>query len=424
MESITSNSQQDDQFTTPNLNVLATLISQTQELEGYQLDISKDETVIGRSSLVDIQLCDPRISNQHCKIIRNSTTNEFIVMDCSTNGTYINKKRIGRSNSLLLSTGDELMVATSGKSNLGDIKFTFQNHCLNSSVPKTKVKKIEESEIGEIFEINGIIGKGSFGTVYSATHLQTNTVVALKVIEKNSKQLGGTNENQNLKQEILILTSLNHPNIIQVEEIFETEDYLIFCMELIEGGNLKEFLEKLEQIDEETVKSLFHQIIKAVNYLHQEGIVHRDLKLENVLVHKKHNFIQIKITDFGLSKMLHTHTILKTLCGTPLYIAPEVLSSGIFGYSQKVDIWSLGMILFQLLTGNLPIQINCDIESIFDQIKNFNYEFDNDWIDISENAKDLIINLLEKDPKKRFNSQQALNHPWFNSLSLKENIFK
>ncbi|KAJ3442826.1 serine/threonine-protein kinase fhke-related [Anaeramoeba flamelloides] len=403
-----------------NTEILGTLISLNSN--SSHLLIQKDETTIGRTSGVDFHFKDPRISGLHCKIIRNTNTNEFVILDSSTNGTYVNEERIGKGNTMLITSGDELVIATEYKGNktLDPIKFIFQNHCYVETKQNQIISEIDESEIGKLFEINEILGKGTFGIVYLATHIETEKQVALKVIHK--KKLAQFGENQDFKKEIEYLTSLNHPYLIEVYEVYETEQYIIICLEVIIGGNLAELLEQNERIDEDSAKMIFYQILTAVNYLHLQGIVHKDLKPENILIKDQRNPLHTKITDFGLSRMLHSQTMLRTLCGTPVYLAPEVMSAGLFGDEAAVDMWSLGIILYQLLSGTLPIHINTDLITIFDQINNFSIHFDKSWIGISEEAKDLVVGLLEMDPKKRFTAKDALNHIWIANTEFEDPI--
>ncbi|KAJ6244539.1 ovarian-specific serine/threonine-protein kinase lok-related [Anaeramoeba flamelloides] len=390
------------------------------------LSFSKDVVTFGRGYETDHQFKDPRISKVHCKVKRNVKTNEFIVQDCSTNGTYINDQRIGRNKSLLINSGDSISFYAPPKKRKtinreNTLVFIFQNRLKKTLKNQFSVDEIEESEFCQYYTIGKTLGKGSFGTVYEGTNLSTDRKVALKIIDKNKAM--GLGQNMQLVSEIEILTKLDHPHTIGIEKVFETTNYLIIALELITGGDLGQLLSRCGQLDEDLAKSLFYQIITAVDYLHEEGIVHRDLKPENILLTNKSRQPQIKITDFGLSKIITMNHNLKTMCGTPAYLAPEILNSGIFGYSKNVDLWSCGVILYQMLSGELPFnnsntnnnnQNNNNFNNLFQKIQESYLDFNEDlWENISPSAQDLVENLLIKNPQKRFTTQQALNHQWF-----------
>lgn len=171
---------------------------------------------------------------------------------------------------------------------------------------------------------------------------------------------------------------------------------------------------------EAAARSMFAQILSAVEYLHSKSIVHRDLKPENILLSRDG---RVKLSDFGLARMLDSAMALKTLCGTPQYVAPEIITlgtggptSGLTGYSHAVDMWSLGVILYIMLSGEPPFDSELNpTMSLYQQIETGTYDFPADlWNPVSPLAKDLLVHLLEVDPEKRFSVQQALTHPWVN----------
>ena len=215
------------------------------------------------------------------------------------------------------------------------------------------------------------------------------------------------------------MKKLNHPNITKILENFESEKYILIIMEYINGGNLFSFVKKRRKLSEKTAKFLFKQIILGIKYIHSKNIVHRDIKLENILIDLKNN---IKICDFGIGKILsEKNEILYDQCGTPMYMAPEILlSSKEKGYNAfPIDMWSAGIALYIMLSGTLPFSSNDNFEH--DDSKNFNnsnlrYHIINDnpkAIDnISNEAYELLKGLLNKNPKFRFNVDDVLNHPW------------
>merc|ERR1712000_656975 len=187
--------------------------------------------------------------------------------------------------------------------------------------------------------------------------------------------------------EVDILTQVDHPNIISLEEVFDTPDTLYLVMELITGGELFDKITEIGAYSEQTAAELVKNIVSAVKYLHDRGIAHRDLKPTNLLLKDDEDLTNVKIADFGLSKIMGDNTMMQTACGTPIYVAPEVLSGE--AYEKEVDMWSIGVITYILLCGFPPF-------------------FD----DVSDQAKDFIDNLLLVDPALRLTAEQALEHPW------------
>jgi len=182
----------------------------------------------------------------------------------------------------------------------------------------------------------------------------------------------------------------------------------------VEGGELFDRVVSVTRFEEPIAKLLFYQMLVAVKYLHEQGITHRDLKPENVLLCSEKNETVIKITDFGLSKVVGEQSLMKTLCGTPSYLAPEVLlTAGTGGYSKAVDLWSLGVILFICLGGYPPFSEEIKKHTLNEQIIKGLYTFPKTyWKAVSPKAIDLIKKLLTVDPKKRISVEEALQHPW------------
>jgi calcium/calmodulin-dependent protein kinase I len=205
---------------------------------------------------------------------------------------------------------------------------------------------------------------------------------------------------------------VDHPNIVRVEEYYECNGLVFIVMELMEGGELFDRLVEVEHYTEKQAVEAFRPLADAIRYCHSMGIVHRDLKPENLLYKTKDEDSLLKVSDFGFSKFLipKAQEQLFTACGTPTYVAPEII--GNFGYDAKVDCWSLGVILYVMLCGYPPFYAEENNE-LFQLIKDCDYEFHMPyWENISDDAKDLIKKLLIADPKKRLSAEEILKHPW------------
>jgi len=231
---------------------------------------------------------------------------------------------------------------------------------------------------------------------------------AVKIIKKAAVKMDAKSQGR-LETEVKILQSMKHPHIIPLHNIIETSATLYLIMELVKGGELFDKIVAKGYYSEKEASMLIKNVISAIEYLHQNNIAHRDLKPENLLL-KEGDDTHVMISDFGLSRILGDRSMAYTACGTPYYVAPEVLSGK--GYGKEVDLWSIGVITYFLLAGFPPFMGN-NLREIVDQISIANYEFPAQyWDAISESAKDFIRKLLTVDKDQRATSQQALNHPW------------
>ena len=267
-----------------------------------------------------------------------------------------------------------------------------------------------------------LIGQGAFGKVNIGLNILTGRVVAIKSFNKKNLNKNGDNMKKIL-YETNLMKKLNHPNITKILEMFEDDEYILIAMEYINGGNLFSFVKKRRKLSEKTAKFLFRQIILGIKHIHSQKIVHRDIKLENILIDLNNN---IKICDFGIGRILSSKKqILHDKCGTPMYMAPEILlASKNKGYEGfPVDIWSSGISLYIMLSGTLPFNLKNNESSSMDEENNNNIELQYNIINkepkkiekISEEAKDLLKGLLNKNPNKRLTIEQILNHPWLKS---------
>ncbi|KAM9344143.1 calcium/calmodulin-dependent protein kinase IGb [Pholidichthys leucotaenia] len=265
------------------------------------------------------------------------------------------------------------------------------------------VWKKNTENIQEVFELMEELGSGAFSEVYMVKERKTGKTFAMKCVKKKQKR------DLNLENEITVLRRIKHENVVGMEDLYESRTHYYLIMQLVSGGELFDRILDRGVYSEKDASRVIQQVLQAVSYLHQNGIVHRDLKPENILYYSQEENSKIMISDFGLSKMVD-NGIMSTACGTPGYVAPEVLAQK--PYSSTVDCWSIGVITYILLCGYPPFYEESE-SRLFSKIMRAQYEFDSPfWDDISESAKDFIRNMMQKNPKMRYTTDQALRHPW------------
>ena len=276
----------------------------------------------------------------------------------------------------------------------------------DKEIIKEKIIKITgETEIVKYLK-GTFLGRGGFAKCYIFQNLSTNKITAAKIIAKSS--LGKSREKQKLINEIKIHKALHHNNIVHFEHYFEDNDNVFLLLELCSNKSLNELLKRRKVLTELEVQVYVLQIIKALKYLHNHRIIHRDLKLSNLFLSEN---MELKIGDFGLATKLDFEGEKKrTVCGTPNYIAPEILD-GKFGYSFEVDIWSLGVIIYTLIIGKPPFETD-NVKETYKKIKLNKYSFPINSV-ISDYAKNLITDILVTDPSKRPTLDDILESDFF-----------
>ena len=277
-----------------------------------------------------------------------------------------------------------------------------------------KNKRYPDSKI-DYYKIGRKIGQGAFGKVNIGLHILTGRVVAIKSFKKDNC----SNERiDKIINERNIMKELNNKNIIKIFDYFEDNTYIFIIMEYINGGNLYSLIKKRRVLQEKVAKFIFKQMISALKYIHSHNIVHRDIKLDNILLDLHSG---IKICDFGIGKKLNSpNKLLKSFSGTPIYMAPEIIlcekNNGYRGF--PVDVWSSGVALYIMLSGKLPFKNSKNKDNQNKENKNKELEYSiinkepNEIKNISDTAKDLIKGLLCKNPAKRITCDEILNHPW------------
>eukprot|EP00793_Prasinoderma_coloniale_P000158 PRCOL_00005666-RA len=270
------------------------------------------------------------------------------------------------------------------------------------------------SEFQDDFEVGKTLGMGGFAVVKMCKKKATGVMHAVKVVDKTRYQPG----DQSLAREVAVLQTVMHSNCMRLDEVYVTPRHVLVVSELAEGGELHTELVRRGRFPEAEAASITKQILKGVQYLHSCGIVHRDLKLENILFSDKTPQRLIKLCDFGLSKVFGGGEQLETMCGSPQYVAPEILAiaAGMQQpYTPAVDMWSAGVILYMLLVGFSPFEDDNDAV-LFSRIRRGEYSMDEpEWADVSDAAKEVVRGLMNVDTAKRWTAEVALAHPWLAS---------
>ena len=276
----------------------------------------------------------------------------------------------------------------------------------------------EYTNLTDIYEVSMKLGNGKFGLVKLGINKQTGKKVAIKILTKKDMEL---DDLELVRTEVEILRVCQHPNIIHLYEVFENVDYFYIIMEYCAGGDLFSYLEKRHfRLTEEKACRIIHKMCTALFYIHSYGIVHRDIKPENVLMTSNEETADIRILDFGLSKILGPNEFCTEPYGTLSYVAPEVLLEK--PYNKAVDMWSLGVTTYLILSGALPFDHPQDDREIARQTIHDPVPFKGSvWRNISQEGIDFIKRLLTKNPDERMTVKDALEHEWIKKFSNKNN---
>ncbi|KAG5653051.1 hypothetical protein H0H81_002568 [Sphagnurus paluster] len=397
---------------------------------------------IGRNPANQVVLPGFKVSNQHCTITWDGSeeNTNVVVHDLSSNGTFINGSKIGRGLTRVLREGNEIAFGTTvpQPQNEGKEDYRFIYRHVAGGPPTTGLYAH--------YDITQELGKGSFAVVMKAICRKTGQWVAVKMIQESRHGMRSPGEQQQnrsrsdlFNREISILGQLKHPNICELKEVFfqDNSSDINLVLELVEGGDLLDYILTNNGLSEVRAQHITYQLCDALAYIHSKNVAHRDLKPENVLLTKDDPPI-VKVADFGLAKFVDSLTMLRTMCGTPSYLAPEVVrQENNEGYDNLVDSWSVGVIVFSMLTNASPFIEDENQRDIRTRVS----ERTVDWgclmsVDVSEDgtppcmrsahqpltfpfptAQDFIRNLLEEDPRRRMTLTEALDHPWLKSYT-------
>ncbi|XP_050209157.1 SNF1-related protein kinase catalytic subunit alpha KIN11-like [Mercurialis annua] len=253
------------------------------------------------------------------------------------------------------------------------------------------------------------LGIGTFGKVKLVKNISTGKKYAIKIVKRD--RIKDKSMEEKLMREINIMKQLNHKHIIRFYDVIESDTDIYLVLERARKGNLLDLINSKDggRVQEDEARKIFGQIIDAIEFCHENKVVHRDLKAENILMDSKNN---VKVADFGFSVVKEKDQLLKTTCCSPFYAAPEILCKQFYGC--EVDIWSCGVILYAMLCGKLPFEDE-SYPAAFKKIKSADFDLPGH---LSSEAGDLISKILVVDPKKRFTISEIRKHSWFDSQNV------
>ncbi|PBP22661.1 hypothetical protein BUE80_DR006620 [Diplocarpon rosae] len=364
--------------------------------------------LIGRHPEADLIIDDARISNRHLLIFTENKGGDTVavVEDMSSNGTFVNEAIIGRNKRRELEDQDEISV-------LDQARFVFR-------YPKNR----ETSAFLHQYTLLEKLGKGHFAEVFLCVEKSTGTRYAVKIFTKQPG-VEERSKTEGLQQEIAVLMGVSHPNLLCLKDTFDEPNAVYLVLELAAEGELFNWIVMKQKLTEEETRKIFIQLFQAIKYLHDRGIVHRDIKPENILLTDKD--LHLKVADFGLAKIIGEESFTTTLCGTPSYVAPEILEdSRNRRYTRAVDVWSLGVVLYICLCGFPPFSDELNTRdnpySLTQQIKTGRFDYPSPyWDSVGDPALDLIDRMLTVDVEKRYTIDDCLEHPWTTQKQLNPN---
>ncbi|KAK4240940.1 kinase-like domain-containing protein [Achaetomium macrosporum] len=356
--------------------------------------------IIGRHPECDIRVDDPQVSNRHCLIFTENKGDDVIavVEDLSTNGTFVNSAYLKRNERRELQEGDEVAVTQFSPG------FIFR-------YPRYR----QGRSFAQQYTMMRRLGSGHFAQVYMCAERSTGDCYAVKKFTK-APGVDERSKYEGLHQEVAMLMGISHPNILCLRETFNEPEAVYVVLELAPNGELFNLIVQLQKLTEDQTRRVFVQLFEGIKYLHDRNMVHRDLKPENILLMDED--FTVKIGDFGLAKIVGEASFTTTLCGTPSYVAPEVLAdSRNRKYTKAVDIWSLGVVLYICLCGFPPFSDELRTAdfpySLADQIRKGIFDYPSPyWDSVGDPALDLIDRMLVVDPERRYTVDECLAHPW------------
>jgi len=279
---------------------------------------------------------------------------------------------------------------------------------------------VTQELVKQTYKFEKALGSGASGEVYLVTHKKAGEKYACKIIKKDDNM----NDAESMATEIEIMKRVRHQHVVTLYEIFESASCMWLILELVDGGDLNYFIGGHKHYSERVVAHHFKQILQGLHYLHSQGVVHRDIKLDNILIKGDHEYGEVKIADFGLSALVQMSNSgydrtasskrkafngLREVWGTASYFAPELIDRK---YGPQADMWSAGCILFEMLSGEHPFASDDD-DALYDMIRKGRFSMKSSvWNGVSGSAKDLLLKILVVDPNERLSATEALQHPF------------
>ncbi|KAJ1813644.1 serine/threonine protein kinase, partial [Coemansia sp. RSA 2598] len=385
-----------------------------------------DGYTIGRVAPCDVLLDRNYVSAKHCRVYmerdRDADKQTLYVVDLSANGTYVNGCELGRGSRTVLFHRDRLGFANPNDALPSDIALEYSVEFAGVASHPAAGQPNFDAQLLRTYDFKHEIGAGNFAKVWLAIHKQTGVACACKVIE-TKKHLFSTGLTKVFKREVNIMKQLRHPNIVPLHELHTDKDRIYIFMEYLEAGDLFAYLTDHGPFSESVCRPIFRQICGAVRYLHANGITHRDIKLDNILIKSSSSASGapwVKIADFGLARAVGDGELMRTICGTPSYLAPEIICRGSSStpYSKGVDIWALGVMLYALHLKSFPFnnQLNSSgppnvtIES-YTRAGDF-FASSPAYAGLSEPLRDLLAGMLQIDPDQRMSIDAVILNPW------------
>eukprot|EP00919_Chromeraceae_sp_WS-2016_P075064 GHVR01177611.1.p1 GENE.GHVR01177611.1~~GHVR01177611.1.p1 ORF type:complete len:474 (-),score=100.68 GHVR01177611.1:412-1794(-) len=376
--------------------------------------------------LANLTVKDARVSTTHLVFTRERDTCDWHVTNHGTNGSHINGVKLQRGETRQLTHLDEVSVIVNPDRHRQeplnpayDPVGVWVWHDMHHDRPPPGE---ENTQVYAEYQFTKPIGTGNFSQVVMGKHKKTSLNCAIKIIDKHKfMQFKHSQQSRvQLRDEMELLRGLSHPNIVSLLQFEESERRIFLIMELCTGGDMLNYIMDKGALLEAHAVCVFRQICEGLQYLHINKIVHRDIKPENVLFSEhpdqNPNFI-VKLADFGLARN-SVNADLRTVCGTPHYMAPELITAymhpnqGEGCYGSAVDLWSLGVVLYVMLCAQPPFHE----EGLYESIASGAYDFTpHAFKHISSSAKDLIRRLMRVNPQQRMSIEQTLSHEWLNS---------
>ncbi|XP_060066374.1 calcium/calmodulin-dependent protein kinase type IV-like [Ylistrum balloti] len=275
-------------------------------------------------------------------------------------------------------------------------------------------ESIRDTKFEDLYTLGTELGRGTSAVVYRCEHNGTKKAYAVKKIPKQK-------DRKVVQAEVGIFLHIRHPNVIHITELYETKTHIYLMMELVTGGELFDRIVARGSFSEKDAAEAMRDILRALKCMHDNGVVHYDVKPENLLYESNKDHSKLKLADFALSHIIAGDVRSNSVCESPGYVPPEVLTGISYNKPTAVDMWSCGVIAYILLCGYEPFESPThDVSEIYKKILKVDYKFDPAiWSKISENAKDFIKRLLQKDPRKRLSVDVALRHPWVTGIAAK-----